>query len=446
MKMPKRTFFGLLLLGGAFVLALSAELMAQDTQSPSAYATRAEMEYRSVERARPAYQQPPRNSNRMEYGTASQAVYQQPRTRGAGRATAVAYEEPAVRTSAPLPPAVSADGSLPPVVGPGPGDPGLNPIAAGGTMEDGIPGPGGCENCGGGGVCCAGGGDVWGNGCCNPLAGLGALLWVPYISLEAGAHGFKGPLDGGINGNFGFQEGATLAGPIGHIFGNQELRDLGYHVGVRGTQSNFNGSVEWWDGYRSIGREQVFFTAGLFRRAMCPGLQWDVAFDYLHDTRAVDMDVKQVRAELSYACPNTWEAGFWGTFGGDTRLTTFGSNPSSYTLQSLNIYALFYRHYFCGGGEFRFWAGMTEKSDAICGTDVRVPLAESLALEHNILFLSPSRASAAFPATRAQERETWSIMVNMVWYPGQSSHHIEENSYRPMLDTASNNSFIVDTK
>jgi hypothetical protein len=460
MKSLNRILLGLFFVGGALVWALPVELKADDAQAPSANSTRAEMEYRAVERTRPSYQQVPQLSNRREYNTATQAVYRQSKTRASNRAVAVAYEEPTAPVPAPTPaqataPAVSSEGALAPVVGPDAGDPSLAPVAAPGFVEEGVGVPGGCDNCGSGGACCPGGGEVWGDGCCccNPLAGLGNLLWVPFISLEAGAHGFKGPLDNGLNGNFGFQEGATLAGPIGHIFfQSPELRELGYHVGVRGTQSNFNGffsDSNTASGYHDIGREQVFFTAGLFHRAMCPGLQWDVAFDYLHDTRGVDLDVKQVRAELSYACPGSWEAGFWGAFGGDTRLTTFTLRQGvsvDQTTESLNIYALFFRHYFCGGGEFRFWAGMTEKSDAVFGTDVRVPLAESLAIEHNILFMSPNGAGTANGYAFAQEREAWSIMVNLVWYPGQASHCIEQNPYRPILNTASNSSFIVDVK
>ena len=448
MKSPIRTILGLFLVGGALAWVLPVELKADDAQTPSA-STRADMEYRAVERTRPSYQQVPNLSNRREYNTATQAVYRQSKTRPSNRAVAVAYEEPTAPVPAPAA-AVSGEGNLAPVVGADVGDPSLAPIAAPGMVEEGVGVPGGCDNCGSGGACCPGGGEVWGDGGCNPLAGLGNLLWVPFISLEAGSHGFKGPLDNGVNGNFGFQEGATLAGPIGRIFfQSPELRELAYHVGVRGTQSNFTGSWGWSEGdsFRDLGREQVFVTAGLFHRAMCPGLQWDVAFDYLHDTRAADLDVKQIRAELSYACPGSWEAGFWGAFGGDTRLTTFSLRDVrsiTQTTEALNIYALFFRHYFCGGGEFRFWGGTTELHDAIFGTDVRVPLAESLAIEHSILFMSPSRSGDN--NAEAQQREAWSIMVNIVWYPGQASHCIEQNSYRPILNTASNSSFIVDVK
>lgn len=253
----------------------------------------------------------------------------------------------------------------------------------------------------------------------------GAWLWRN-LSLFAGVQGFKGPADFAnnafaANGNFGFHEGLNWGGALGGPLG------WGYQVGCQAAQNDFSGtSVD------SRGRDQVFLTAGLFRRAVYGGVQWGVAFDFLHD-RYFDgeYDYKQIRTELSLVRAGLREIGFWGAFGTGT------DHP---TRESTDLYAFFYRHYFQGGGEGRIWSGFTGNGDALVGGDVWVPLGRSLALETNFNYLTAKQNWAA----GGFREESWGVSMHLIWYPGQQAQCLRNNPYRPLFAVADNSVFMFD--
>lgn len=64
---------------------------------------------------------------------------------------------------------------------------------------------------------------------CTEEEVVGPLWWVGHpryrgmlrdLTVFGGVHGFKGPLDQGRNGNFGFHEGVNLGGPLGDPWGS----------------------------------------------------------------------------------------------------------------------------------------------------------------------------------------------------------------------------------
>ncbi|MEK6248309.1 MAG: hypothetical protein N2C12_09030, partial [Planctomycetales bacterium] len=143
-----------------------------------------------------------------------------------------------------------------------------------------------CADCGAAGY----GRGPWTARCpqCDP----GFLSGVMYASVAAGVEGFKGPTDLGINGNFGFSETINFSGPT--LCGR-----LGYQVGARFVQSNFNGD-QTTGVFRSDDRAQTFFTAALFRRSTdCCPWQYGVAFDTMRDHYYYKADLSQLRIEVS---------------------------------------------------------------------------------------------------------------------------------------------------
>ncbi|MGD9127412.1 MAG: hypothetical protein PVH19_08540, partial [Planctomycetia bacterium] len=67
-----------------------------------------------------------------------------------------------------------------------------------------------------------------------------------------GVHAFKGPVDQGSNGNFGFHGGVNLGGALGGYNRN------GYQLGVSVTGSDYSGSTIM--GEDTGDRKQLFFT------------------------------------------------------------------------------------------------------------------------------------------------------------------------------------------
>ncbi len=357
----------------------------------------------------------------------------------------------------------------PQVQGPGyapgyaPGYPGGSAMA-GSSFDCGSDGCTCGEMCDGacGGPGCWGPGAYWGP---NPFG------WLRDLSLFAGAHGFKGPVDGGQNGNFGIHEGLNWSSPLGDPWG------MGFQLGMQGVHSNFQGYsmrvVQGQVGGAPVGdvpldvpgggvqtmsfvvpngdRDQVFFTAGLFRRAVEGGIQWGVAFDLMHDSYYYTADLKQIRTEVSAVWPGWREIGFWGAFSvGNERVQErftyrFQGIPidipvdQDYTLEPTDQFNFFYRQYFRNGGEGRIWLGFTSNSDFLLGGDLWMPLSTRWAIENSFNFLVPKETGEA-----KQREQSWSVMVQLVWYPGRTARASRNNPFRPVFNVADNSVFMVD--
>jgi hypothetical protein len=312
-----------------------------------------------------------------------------------------------------------------------PGEMGFEPGAGIGMTEPFGSGCGGCESgcdsCGGG--CDDSCGD---DECDCGLHRLGIERLLGNMSLFVGVQGFKGPVDLGQNGNFGFHEGLNFGGPLGDPWCS------GFQLGFQGVESNFAGSQA--DGGSAHGREQAFFTAGLFHRATCGGLQGGFAFDYLHDSYYVKADLKQIRSETSYVFDGGHEIGYWGAYGISKQRFQLLTETTPTLFQPNDIFAAFYRKHFAGGvGEARVWAGATGGGEGIVGADFSIPLGTSLAIENSFTYLIPKHG----PNGGGQLEEGWSLAMQLVWYPGRPAHAALQDPYRPLFGVGDNSTFMV---
>ncbi len=263
---------------------------------------------------------------------------------------------------------------------------------------------------------------------------MGPLWWVGHprfrgllrdLSLFAGVHGFKGPLDQGRNGNFGFHEGFNFGSPLGGPWG------LGYQVGAAAVHSNFTGADASDPGQD---RNQVFITAGIFR-PRCVGLNWGVVFDYLNDNYYIDADLRQIRSETSWRFPNGSEVGYWGAYG------VSKDRSLELQLQPTDLFAFYYRRHFQGGGDGRIWGGFSGHGDGVFGADIRVPIGHGWALENSINYLAPKSANGN---GQRHERESWGVNIQLVWYLGQPAACALKSPYRPLFGVANNATFMAD--
>jgi len=252
------------------------------------------------------------------------------------------------------------------------------------------------------------------------------------FSFFAGVEGFKGPLDRGRNGNFGFHEGINFGAPLGG--GTQ----LGYQLGVLATQSNFYG--EQVVQYQRADRDQCFFTGGIFKRALCGGLQYGIAFDWLHDSYYRKSNLGQIRANISLVRGCQREIGFWTAIG--TKSDDVSTGEYSTAVEVNDQFAFYYRRYFKNGGEGRLWFGFTNNKDGIIGGDIRVPIGGSFALENNFNYVLPrdGRDSAG------QLKESWNVAIRIVWYPGRPACSVRQNPFNPLFNVADNTYFMTRLK
>ncbi len=259
--------------------------------------------------------------------------------------------------------------------------------------------------------------------------------WTRDLEIFAGVHGFKGPLDQGRNGNFGFHEGFNFGAPLG-IF------DWGWQIGAEATQSNFSGddAVD----PSSADRNQFFVTGGMFKRAHEWGFQWGVVYDWLHDDYYVQTNMKQIRSDTSFLFPGGMhEIGYFGAYGTGGGNWVLIDRPlqNFIVMESTDVFAGYYRRYFDGGGDGRIWLGVSGHGDGIVGGEIRVPMGKNWELENRFNYLIPKQGSG----TGAETQESWGVTIDLVFYVGHPARCERYHPYRPMLNVADNTLFMTNT-
>jgi hypothetical protein len=310
------------------------------------------------------------------------------------------------------------------------------------TMQDGCF-DGSCDSCGSGpcggcddGNCCDFGWDEFDGRCGRCLRGL---------SVFVGTDAFKGPLDRGTNGNFGFNEGLNLARPLGDPWG------FGYQIGTNLVQSDLSGSPTLTEDngqvLRSSFRKQYFATAGIFRWAEREGLQGGIAYDYFYDMYYENSSLQQLRSDIGYAF-DKWAIGYYGAYGVASQ--KFIEGTQTLRFEPIDMFTVYLQHDFVNGGQGPVWGGVTGRGDGLVGTNLWVPLGRGFAIDGGFNYLIPreGRGDTSLPNTsltdNAQTHESWGLAIQLVWYPGQSARCQQQNPYRPMFGVANNSSFMVD--
>lgn len=319
-------------------------------------------------------------------------------------------------------------------------------------------GGGNCATCGGGGC---GGGGCLGGGCpggdCGPY-------WAPFggrfrecfpclalnlqnLDIFSGVQGFTNSTNRGGAGSFGYHFGFNKGRPVYCL----PCTNLSWQIGMAGVFSNFDGATFNNGGAlatTAANRNQLFVTWGLFRRVDW-GLQFGMAFDYLHDDWYANMDVGQVRGEMSWVYPNCHELGFWFASGvhtgRDNAARVFAGGvqvnpPPVETWSAIDLYAAFYRYRFAErGGEARTFGGFTGDGDGLVGGDIWLPINNNWSFQANYTYLIPNNNGGAF----ANTNEAWNLAMSMVWSPGACRNNSGVDYNRPLFNVANNGNFIL---
>jgi len=267
--------------------------------------------------------------------------------------------------------------------------------------------------------------------------------WYRDFPARAGVSAFENQANLGLRGNFGVNEYLNWAMPFWNAFG------VGWQVGVRGIQTNFNSTTvsnSAFGSLQSAGRDQVFLTTGFFTRAFeGRGLQGGAVYDYLTDNYYESVSISQVRGELSYV----WgyhEVGFWGAFAGREQQGIFSPSLQNNGMAStVDLYTAFYRLHFGDANEARIWGGASGDGQGIIGTSIRAPMSRSWALEGTFTYLMPSKSQTVQldPLTSVTfTPQAWNVGVNLVWYPAGRARRSLASPYRPLFDVADNGSMI----
>jgi hypothetical protein len=291
------------------------------------------------------------------------------------------------------------------------------------------------DSCFGG--CCDGGAPT-----CEQHPRLGVVGLLGFDSF----HGFS---DGDYQSKFGAVTGVNAGGPLPGL----AQYGVGWQVG-----STFG--IYDWDGrasgfHDSSSMQQVFMTAGLFRKPAEGRLSLGVVYDWMlandWGTFAVAPTLGQWRAQAEYAFSDRNSVGVFGTI--HERSHSQRAFGTAVTIENSTVdqIDLFWHHKYCCGADSWLWVGVPDHTkleahgslgEFILGGNVQIPLSAQIALYGNMQYMRPT-ASAGDDASRLQ---TYDIGVGIIWYPGRNAHTATVNGrcWTPYMPVANNASFLVD--
>ena len=209
--------------------------------------------------------------------------------------------------------------------------------------------------------------------------------------------------------------------------------------GLRATQSNLSGAE-----FAEDNRYQVFLTYGLFRRVDY-GMQYGMVMDYLNDDWYYQVDLLQLRGELSWKSRGCNVYGFQfmaplnsETSGTIVRDSTGNFFASTTAFEATDQYRFFYRRLLGSAGQWDFFGGWTGPGDGLIGSTFNLPVRRNLVLQTGSTFLIPREGNSS----GGHREEGWNISVGLVYRPGGPTGAGRYS--RPMFDVADNGTFMVD--
>ena len=282
-----------------------------------------------------------------------------------------------------------------------------------------------------------GGCGVGGCGAASPCSGCApcgcAQSMLEHLSIFGGVQGFKGPANRGQGGSFGFHEGLNWGAPLPYF----DRYGWAGQVGFRATQSELSGSS-----FSNETRNQWFLTTGVFRRADF-GLQGGVVFDFLSDDWYYDVDVAQLRGELSFALSPLNSIGFWfaTNTGDDTQVSNLLTGSITESWATYDLYALKYTGKVSpfSPGVATIMAGFTDQSDGFIhfSSDIALPFNWSIVPAFSYVAADERRGGGA------NIEEAWNVGISLEWKPWASSCGGCSNYNRPLFDVADNGTMII---
>lgn len=339
------------------------------------------------------------------------------------------------------------------VVSHGPVVDGGSPVVSDGYYGDGYIGgdagfvDDGCGGCDGGcGAGCGVGQSYFDCGPCgNRIGGCGPEYWqncwlwglgglFQNAELMAGAQGFRSRNFTAGNqlvddASFGFYGGLNLGLSLCPLtcglFSGQ--------IGIRSVQSEFDGEI-----FSSDNRDQLFVTAGIFRRVDY-GLQMGVVGDFLHEEWFTETDLAQIRGDISWVYPGGNALGFRITSGTEDDVTSGIINGQAFNnlfAEVIDTYRFYYRATAANGGFCDLFAGWSDADHAVLGLDFDMPLNGLWAMQSGFTYLLPDVPEGTAMSTQ----DAWNVYVGLslrpqgpLWYG---------NYDRPLFNVADNGTFV----
>ena len=268
-------------------------------------------------------------------------------------------------------------------------------------------------------------GDIYNCPMCQEcwLNGFGGLICN--TEFFTGAHAFdlieNGQVRGLRTGQFGFHGGVN----IGLTLKRLTCGLVSGQVGASIYQSEYGGDG---GGLFNETREQVFLTAGVFRR-VDSGLQFGTVADILFEDWFYQTEMVQMRSEVSYVYGDGSLLGFRFTIGvQDGGLGhPFGIQPDI-----LDTYRFFWRMpAFQGLGFAEVFGGFTEEQHGLIGSQADINFSRLLALQSGMSYVWEDETTD----------DSWNIYMRVVLRPQPRNWY--RNYHRPFMPVADNGSMMT---
>ena len=312
-------------------------------------------------------------------------------------------------------------------------------------------GVGGCDSCLGQSFFDSPGGCL-DRGGCPPgtlencwLGMLGPFLRAGEYGI--GVQGFRGPVytiaDQNENtqtiddASFGFYGEANFGVPLCKL----SCGLVSGQIGVRNVITEFNGNP-----FSSDNRNQLFYTAGIFRRVDY-GWQMGVVADILHEEWYTSTDLVQVRGDLGWVYGGGGTLGFRFAAGTQTD-TTQGiivddtGRPTNFNglfNKVIDNYRFYYQNNYSGGGYSELALGWTE-DHAVLSVDFDIPMSEVTALQTGFTYFLPGDKTQR-TQFGGNADDVWNIYLGCVYRPRGRGWY--RNYDRPLFNVADNVSMVI---
>lgn len=281
----------------------------------------------------------------------------------------------------------------------------------------------------------------------------GTYVWASadtYKSLGeriTNINGGTGALTGSFGGVVGFNSGLSFGQST---FGVQAGASIGVY--------DFKGRLRIVPDATALER-QVFYTAGLYKRgdmstgdpSIADRISVGVVYDGFQAERwgvnANDISLGQVRGTLGVALSESTEVGVWGTYGVNSdraAVTVAGAPGVLTTIRAMNQKNVYVKQNFDFGGEVMAYYGIFDDEDIAkwqFGVVGKVPMSDNWSTFASANYVAPRTPSG--PLGSGQEQFSASIGIAYYFGGNAASKSVTGNKELPLLDVASNRSFLI---
>ena len=209
--------------------------------------------------------------------------------------------------------------------------------------------------------------------------------------------------------------------------------------GVRTVNTNFGGAA-----FTDDDRNQIFITTGIYRRVDY-GLQLGVVADILREEWFSDVDLVQVRGEVSYVWQGGTSLGFRFATNTEDDVTEGVFNTEFFSgnlVTSNDWYRFFLRHEIARGGYGEVYGGWTDNEQGIVGLDFDFPITNRIAFQSGFTYyLSDDEIPANQGFLGGEPNDSFNAFVGFSLRPSGRQYY--RNYDRPLFDVADNGTFTI---